>query len=75
MLENLTWLVAIASLIGAFLNARKNVKGFYIWVVTNLCWVAYDIYISQYAQAFLFLAYMGISIYGIVTWRRNEVER
>ena len=69
--SSLTWLITLASLTGAFFNARKSIVGFYIWIVANLSWVVYDLWINEYSQAVLFLAYTGITIYGIITWRKK----
>jgi len=68
----ITWLFSAISIIGAILNARKRVEGFYIWVVGNMCWVVYDAIIGEYAQSFLFLFFTGISVYGILQWRKTK---
>jgi len=67
-----TWLITAGSLLGAVLNARKSIKGFYIWVGANVAWVIYDFSIGEMSQAVLFLAYTGITIYGIMQWRKSD---
>lgn len=75
MLITIGWLITALSIIGAVLNAQKKLSGFYVWLVSNAGWVAYDLYIKNYPQAALFMVYFGISIYGIIIWlkeNRNE---
>lgn len=72
MLNNLMWVVTLAAICGALLNARQKVSGFYVWIVTNTCLVAYNVYQTQYAQAVLFLVYTGISVVGIISWRKQN---
>lgn len=74
MLDNLMWIVSSLSILGAVLNAKLNIKGFYVWVIANLLWVAYDIYLGAYAQAALFCVYTGISIWGIKKWREKKIR-
>jgi nicotinamide riboside transporter PnuC len=72
MINNLSWIITILSLVGAIYNARGKIFSFYIWIIANLCWVAYDIYAKQYSQAVLFMVYTIISVYGIYNWRKQR---
>lgn len=65
--------LTIVSLIGAFLNARGNIWGFFIWIPANLGWITYDILTGDYPQAGLFAAYTGITIMGIYQWRKHKI--
>ncbi len=67
-----SWLLTIASLVGAVFNARKSIVGFYIWIPTNIAWVIYSLIICQYALCLLFVTYTGVTIYGVVKWRKAE---
>jgi nicotinamide mononucleotide transporter len=74
MLNNLSWIIVAASIIGAIYNARAKILGFYIWVVANVAWVVYDLYIGSYSQAALFVVYTIISIIGIIQWRKKRIK-
>ena len=65
----ISWALAASAVTGAILNARRDVRGFYVWIAGNIGWVTYNIYISEYALAALFVVYTGVSIYGIRQWR------
>lgn len=68
----ISWLFTFLSVLGAIYNAKKRVLGFYIWIAANIGWVAYDSIIGEWAQAALFLVYTGISVYGIIQWRKSK---
>jgi nicotinamide riboside transporter PnuC len=72
VLTVVSWIITSVSLLGAVLNAKKSIVGFYIWIPANLAWVGYDIYIGQYAQAVLFIVYTAISTWGIYQWRKQK---
>jgi len=72
-IDNMTIILVGLSLIATYLNILKRSVCFKIWVVTNMAWAAYDIYKTAYWQAFLFLAYAGLAIYGIVKWKDSDV--
>lgn len=67
----LKWLTVLLSLYGTVLNVRKDRRCFYVWTATNAAWVAIDVWHGVYEQASLHLVYTGLSVYGIVSWRRT----
>lgn len=62
-------IIVIVALSGAWLNARKNVYGFCLWLISNGYWVIHNIIIKEYAQAFLYFAFFGMAIYGMYKWQ------
>ncbi|MFA5759796.1 MAG: hypothetical protein WC942_10640, partial [Clostridia bacterium] len=62
----ITWILSIISLVGAILNARKNIYGFYFWLVGNTGWMIINFKLKIYAAAFLWGIYSLISIWGIL---------
>ncbi|MCK5613164.1 nicotinamide mononucleotide transporter [Candidatus Pacearchaeota archaeon] len=71
-MEALTWVMAASCVIGAILNAKKSIIGFYIWLPTNIMWVLFSLRLAQYAQASLFAVYTVIAIIGIKNWRKTN---
>ena len=71
MEELFPWLLVIASLAGNVFVVRKDVRGQWIWTFANLGWIAYDLSIGAYAQAALFTVYLGLCVWGIVSWTRD----
>jgi nicotinamide riboside transporter PnuC len=72
MMTAFTWIVATLSLIGVVLNVRQDRRCFYIWTVTNASWMAVDFSRGLYAQAFMFLVYLGLAIWGLYAWKHKR---
>jgi len=68
----ISWILTVISVIGAILNARKSIWGFYIWLPVNVAWIVYNFKIGQPGQAVLFLVYTVISTWGIIQWRKRK---
>ena len=68
----ISWILTTLSVIGAIRNAQGKIDGFYIWVVSNVGWIVYDIVTNQPAQIALFSVYAVISLYGILKWNKNK---
>ena len=68
----LFWLTSIASLVGVVLNVHRRRECFLIFAVTNSVWMVADWMHGLPSQAVLQLAYLGLSIYGLVRWRARR---
>lgn len=64
-------LVTIFSIIGTYLNIKKNKICFYIWAVTNSAWCVYDFSIGAWEQGIVFAVYTCLSVYGIFQWNKE----
>lgn len=64
-METILLVTTLMALFGAYLNSIGNVKGFYIWIVTNLIFAIHNYMIYEYSQMILFLSYLIISVNGI----------
>jgi hypothetical protein len=64
--------IIFLALFGAFLNARGDRNGFVYWMFTNTYLMVKNIYIGEYAIAVLFLAYLGLAVYGYVKQGKNS---
>jgi nicotinamide mononucleotide transporter len=69
-----TWIITILAIVGVVLNIKKRVEGFYLWVGSNLAWVVIDYNAGLYAQAVLFMVYTGLSVWGIIEWRKKDIS-
>ena len=72
--ETLSWIFVAMSLVGNVFIIKKNVLGQWIWAVSNIGWVSYNLYLGAHAQAFLFTVYTGLCIWGIITWSRKDAS-
>ena len=39
---NWTWFLAPLSIIGVLLNNKKDKRYFFLWIITNFCWMIVD---------------------------------
>ena len=72
IINNLLWLCVIISLSGNFFIIKKNILGFYLWLVADLFLMWYNFYIQETAQGVLYIIYTIFCIYGIFKWRVND---
>jgi len=68
---DLSWLFVFLSLLGNVFVIKKNVLGQWLWAISNLGWIAFDIWIGAYSQAFLFMVYFGMCVWGIIAWTKE----
>lgn len=64
------WIISIASILGAILNARGKRIGWVIWLITNLSWSIYCLVKGFYAQIPMWLFYAAVCVYGLWNWKR-----
>jgi len=74
VLAKLMWVVTVACIIGTFANAKRKRWSFIVWIAADVCLVAYNAYTKSYAEATLWLVYIGISVYGYREWGKLERE-
>lgn len=70
----ITAILTILSILGAYLNAKKKIEGFYIWIISNIGWIIIDTIAGLYFQSILFVVYTIICIEGIIQWRKSDGE-
>lgn len=66
-----SWVLVALSLGGYALVIKKNVLGQWMWAVSNIGWVTFNLWIGAYSQAFLFVVYTGMCVWGIIAWSRE----
>ncbi len=70
--ENLSWILVALSLAGNLFVIKKNVIGQWLWAISNLGWISFNLYIGAHSAAFLFTVYFGMCVWGIISWSRDE---
>lgn len=66
----MTWILACVSIAGVILNIHKKRSGFLLWMITNSAWAIVDFIHGLYAQAFLFVVYFFLALWGWVKWQK-----
>mgnify|MGYP001575322118 CR=1 FL=1 len=72
-MELFPWGVAIVNIIGCFLNARKKIGCWPIWIGTAILnsWY-FAFYRPNYGIALIWVSYLFFDVYGWIKWRKNE---
>lgn len=73
-MDHASWLLVALSLLGNIFVIKKNVLGQWLWAVSNVGWIAFDLSIGAYSQAFLFTVYLGLCIWGIYSWTKEAKQ-
>ena len=72
MIELLGWIATALLLIGYYLNAKKNLNSWLVWLVGNSVMLIYALFIDSYSVAFLSVVLVFLNIYGFRSWRKNQ---
>lgn len=70
-IDIITWVLFIASFVGAVYNIKKKTVGFVIWGIADLLFTIMYVIIGEYASACLFAMYTGINAYGTYEWSKK----
>lgn len=73
--HDLSWILVALSLAGNVFVIKKNVLGQWLWAISNIGWISYNLYIESYSQAFLFSVYFGLCVWGIISWSRESCKK
>ena len=73
MIDRWMWLATAASIVGTIANVKQKRWCFAVWAVTNIAWVAYDIYKTAYPQAALMAVYFCLSVWGLWEWKKKRI--
>lgn len=72
MINIITWILTVISLVGNYLNCRKIRICFIIWILCNIGWMIYDLHGRIYSRALLDLVQTAFSIYGYISWGKRD---
>jgi chromate transport protein ChrA len=67
-LKNISWALAIISVVGNLLVNFKSVWGMVIWLIGSLGWVWYGRIRKENALMFLYVIYSLLNVMGIIMW-------
>ena len=70
--ECLGWVATITLLVGYYLNAKKMICSWIVWLHGNGVMLIYALAISSYSVAFLSIALMLLNVYGYISWKQNK---
>ena len=71
MVEMIGWIGFVFILLGYYLNAKQNIKCFFIWGIGNILFMIYAFIISAPPQIAMSLFVLGMNVYGFLSWRND----
>ena len=72
MIEILGWLSTAIVLIGFIFNAKGKYNWAMItWIVGDIGWISYDLFIDNFSHLVLSLVIISINVYGIVILKKQ----
>lgn len=74
MLNTISWIATAVAIIGTIANAHQKRFGFWFWLISNVFWVAFNIYNKMYVQAAVYIFNSAMCIVGLVKWKKNKEE-
>lgn len=69
---DISWPLAMLSITGTIFNIKKKVVCFYIWAFGEIFWISLDFHNKQFGRMFLDFVHLGMAIWGIHTWGKEE---
>ena len=70
MIEILSWLAMVCTLISAYLLAKKMKSGWVLGIIGCVIWIVYSITTTQPALALTNVVILGIDAYGFYKWTK-----
>lgn len=75
MIEIIGWIGTVLVLIGYLANSHlKHEIAMYTWIVGDICWITYDVFIDNWSHLILSIAIVAMNIRGIYRIIRGKAE-
>ena len=71
-IEWLGWVATVLLLVGYYLNAKKSLYSWIVWLHGNGTMLIYALTIQSYSVAFLSTALIALNVYGYIEWKQNK---
>jgi len=68
LLSKLAWGFSFFCVVGSICNVYKLWYSFLIWSICNVYFIFHNFMRKEYAQGTLFVVYLFISIWGLISW-------
>ena len=61
----------VLSFAGIYLNAKKIIYCWHVWVVSNVIWILYCIKTREYVTMIMWSGFILANIYGYLQWKKK----
>ena len=76
MFQFLSAIAMVLSLGGNVLINYKKRIGFFVWILSNICWIIVSLMALQtnWIQIFMFVIFIGLNIQGAISWKKKHTQ-
>jgi nicotinamide mononucleotide transporter len=71
MWEILSYVLTSLSITGLYLNAKKNIWCWPVWLLSSILWAVYFIHQHEIASIIMWIVYSGFNIFGWLEWSKK----
>jgi len=72
LIQVISWMATAASLLGQVLINNKRKSAFYVWIISNLLWIAVNILGTfNVANVAMYVVYTAMNLYGLYKWHNS----
>ena len=64
---------AVLGLIGSWLISEKDIRGYYVWIASNIAAMITQYESGLYVMVAMFLIYTIINIRGVLNWKKSSI--
>lgn len=73
MIEVLGWVCTVLVVVGFYFNSKQMLKhAIVLWVIGDIGWIIYDIYIVNWSHAVLSGVIIALNLYGIYNIKKQK---
>ncbi len=66
--RNINWVAAVLSVVGIILNGNRFIICWPVWIIADLCWIAYSLPKRDWAYVVLWIVFLAANVYGWYQW-------
>ena len=68
----LDWIGVVLNVWGVYLNAKKNIWCWFLWIIGNGVWIVYWWPKREWAVITITVIYLGMNFYGYREWKKDR---
>lgn len=68
------WIASALTFVGLFLNGRKNIACWPVWIVGDVLWLVYGVGRGEWAIVLLNASFLALNSFGWYQWLRRPQQ-
>ena len=67
--------LTVLSIIGSYLQAKKYIENWHLWIIANAGYIAMLVYKHLYITSFLYFVFLILAVIGLIEWKKFETNK